>query len=208
MRRINKGVPFDDFVEYLNKHKPSKWEDINGDLKSNMRLHMLVNEQDCLCGYSETILEAENTSSHIDHFVKRAHDSNKIFDWNNFIVSTIDEDYGGKYKDNTYKISKEEYAQIFNPVFEDMAPYIEYLGDGRIVPKSNIQDSESIKVLKTIEVFNLNSPSLKNKRRDLLCYLNDCSGLKKEDIMQNFRSFGFVSLVNWFINTLQLWEKQ
>ena len=29
-----------------------------------------------------------------------------------------------------YKISKEEYAQIFNPVFEDMAPYIEYLGDG------------------------------------------------------------------------------
>ena len=80
MRRINKGVPFDDFVKYLDKHKPSKWEDINGDLKSNMRFHMLVNEQDCLCGYSETILEAENTSSHIDHFVKRAHDSNKIFD--------------------------------------------------------------------------------------------------------------------------------
>ena len=115
-------------------------------------------------------MEAENTSSHIDHFVKRAHDSNKIFDWNNFIVSTIDEDYGGKYKDNTYIISKEEYAQISNPVFEDMAPYIEYSGDGSIVPKSNIQDSESIKVLKTIEVFNLNSPSLKNKRRDLLCY--------------------------------------
>ena len=202
MRRINKGVPIDDFVKYLDKHKPSKWEELNGELRYNMRLHILLYEQDCLCGYSEIPLDAENTSSHIDHFVKCDYDHSKIFDWDNLVVSAIDEDYGGKYKDNTYKIKQNEYAQIFNPVFEDMAPYIEYSGDGSIVPKSNIQDSESIKVLKTIEVFNLNSPSLKNKRRDLLCYLNDCSGLKKEDIMQNFRSFGFVSLVNWFINTL------
>mgnify|MGYP003322072213 CR=1 FL=1 len=66
MRRINKGVPFDDFVKYLDKHKPSKWEDINGELKSDMRFHMLLNEQECLCGYSEIVLEAENTSSHIE----------------------------------------------------------------------------------------------------------------------------------------------
>ena len=79
MRRINKGVPFDDFVEYLNKHKPSKWEDINGELKSDMRFHMLLNEQECLCGYSEIVLEAENTSSHIDHFVKQAQQFYNIY---------------------------------------------------------------------------------------------------------------------------------
>jgi hypothetical protein len=78
---------FDDFSQYLKKYKPSKWEDINGELKSDMRFHMLLNEQECLCGYSEIVLEAENTSSHIDHFVKQAHDHNKIFDWNNFITN-------------------------------------------------------------------------------------------------------------------------
>lgn len=202
MRKINKGAPFDDFSQYIKRYKPSKWEDINGELKSEMRFHMLLNEQECLCGYSEIILEAENTSSHIDHFVKQDHDHNKIFDWNNFIISTIDEDYGGKYKDNTYKIRKNEYAQIFNPVIEDMSQYIEYLGDGSIVPKSDIQDSDNAKVLKTIEVFNLNCPSLKKRRRDLLYNLNDCSKLSKDEIKRNFQPCGFLSLINWFITTL------
>ena len=201
MRRINKGVPFDDFVKYLDKHKPSKWEDINGDLKSNMRFHMLVNEQDCLCGYSEIPLDAENTSSHIDHFVKRDYDHSKIFDWDNLVVSAIDEDYGGKYKDNTYKIKQNEYAQIFNPTKDDMGQYIEYLRDGRIAPRDGIQDAINDKILKTIEVFNLNCRSLKNRRKQLLIELDSCSGLPKEELKHTFEKNGFISLINWFIGT-------
>lgn len=106
MRKINKFAPYEDFVRHILKNKPSKWDEIDGALKFNMRLYMLTNEQDCLCGYSEIPLEAENTSSHIDHFIKREYDNTKIFDWDNLITSAIDEDFGGKYKDNTYKIQK------------------------------------------------------------------------------------------------------
>ena len=202
MRRINKGVPFDDFVKYLNKHKPSKWEELNGELRYNMRLHILLYEQDCLCGYSEIPLDEENTSSHIDHFVKRDYDHSKIFDWDNLVVSAIDEDYGGKYKDNTYKIKQNEYAQVFNPTKDDMGQYIEYLRDGRIAPRDGIQDAINDKILKTIEVFNLNCRSLKNRRKQLLIELDSCSGLPKEELKHTFEKNGFISLINWFIGTL------
>ena len=202
MRRINKGVPFDDFVKYLDKHKPSKWEELNGELRYNMRLHILLYEQDCLCGYSEIPLDAENTSSHIDHFVKRDYDHSKIFDWDNLVVSAIDEDYGGKYKDNTYKIKQNEYAQIFNPTKDDMGQYIEYLRDGRIAPRDGIQDAINDKILNTIEVFNLNCRSLKNRRKQLLIELDSCSGLPKEELKHTFEKNGFISLINWFIGIL------
>ena len=201
MRRINKGVPFDDFVKYLDKHKPSKWEELNGELRYNMRLHILLYEQDCLCGYSEIPLDAENTSSHIDHFVKRDYDHSKIFDWDNLVVSAIDEDYGGKYKDNTYKIKQNEYAQIFNPTKDDMGQYLEYLRDGRIAPRDGIQNAINDKILKTIEVFNLNCRSLKNRRKQLLIELDSCSGLPKEELKHTFEKNGFISLINWFIGT-------
>ena len=201
MRRINKGDPFDDFVKYLDKHKPSKWEELNGELRYNMRLHILLYEQDCLCGYSEIPLDAENTSSHIDHFVKRDYDHSKIFDWDNLVVSAIDEDYGGKYKDNTYKIKQNEYAQIFNPTKDDMGQYIEYLRDGRIAPRDGIQNAINDKILKTIEVFNLNCRSLKNRRKQLLIELDSCSGLPKEELKHTFEKNGFISLINWFIGT-------
>ena len=128
--------------------KPSKWEELNGELRYNMRLHILLYEQDCLCGYSEIPLDAETTSSHIDHFVKRDYDHSKIFDWDNLVVSAIDEDYGGKYEDNTYKIKQNEYAQIFNPTKDDMGQYIEYLRDGRIAPRDGIQDAINDKILR------------------------------------------------------------
>lgn len=133
MRKINKGKPYAAFSEYIENKNPKEWKEI-GDLKYDMRVYMLFYEQDCLCGYSEIPIEPENTESHIDHFVKQEYDSNKIFDWNNLIVSTIDEDFGGKYKDNTYKIKNSDYPHIFNPVIDDMSQFIEYSGNGEIVP--------------------------------------------------------------------------
>lgn len=138
MRKINKETPLKQFTEFVKKNKPSKWDDLPPDLRLEMKMNMLVLEQDCLCGYSEIPLNEESSSSHIDHFVKREHDNKKTFDWDNMIVSTVDEDFGGKYKDNTYKIQKNDYSQIFNPVIDDMAQYIEYGGDGSIIPKQNL----------------------------------------------------------------------
>ena len=63
-------------------------------------------------------------------------------------MSTIDEDFGGKYKDNTYKIEKDEYAQIFNPVVDDMSQFIEFSGNGEIVPLKGLEVSTISKIKK------------------------------------------------------------
>ena len=110
--------------------------------------------------------------------------------WFQKSLSAIDEDYGGKYKDNTYKIKQNEYAQIFNPTKDDMGQYIEYLRDGRIAPRDGIQDAINDKILKTIEVFNLNCRSLKNRRRQLIIELDSCSGLPKEELKHTFEKTG------------------
>ncbi len=201
MRKIDKEAPLSDFLQHIAKNNPSNWNDIPGDLRYNMRMHMLVYEQECLCGYSEIPLEAESTSSHIDHFIMRIHDPSKTFDWNNMIVSTIDEDFGGKYKDNTYKIQPHEYSQIFNPIVDDMAQYIEYSGDGQIVPKQNISPINAEKVKKTIEVFGLDNYSLKERRRTLLQQLNSYKDIPKEQIVRCLQASGFISVINWFIDT-------
>ncbi len=164
-------------------------------------MYMLAFEQDCLCGYSEIPLTENDNSSHIDHFIKREHDHKKIFDWDNMIVSTIDEDFGGKYKDNTYKIKKEEYSQIFNPTTEDMKQYIEFSEDGSINPQNNIDEKIKNKVMKTIEVFNLNHKSLKNRRRFLLEELRKCKNVPKESLLKFSQTRGFISLTEWFVNT-------
>lgn len=199
MRKINKGNPIEEFYDFVCKNKPTKWEDLNKTeegkkVRQDSRMHILVFEQDCMCGYSEMILD--ETNSHVDHYVKQEHDSSKIFDWNNYVVSTIDEDFGGKYKDNGYKIKKNEYSLIFNPVDEDMSLLIEYSGDGEMIPIEGIQDNEKTKVSKTIAVFNLNHNSLKAKRSGLLRQLNSCSDLPDNEIKSAFSNSGFVSVVN------------
>lgn len=201
MRKINKDTPLKQFTEFVKKNKPSKWDDLPPNLRFDMRMNMLVFEQDCLCGYSEIPLTEESNSSHIDHFIKRDDDNKKTFDWDNMIVSTVDEDFGGKYKDNTYKIKKNEYSQIFNPVIDDMAQYIEYSGDGSIIPKQNLDKKNKDKVIKTIEVFNLNNKSLKKRRAKLLSDLRNTKGIEKEELIKCFQPQGFVSLIEWFINT-------
>ena len=140
MRKLNKGVPYEAFSAFVDKYRPAEWDEIKH-LIYDMRLYMLCYEQDCLCGYSEIPIGAENTESHIDHFIKQDHDSQKIFSWDNFVVSTVDEDFGGKYKDNTYSIQKNEYALIFNPVVDDMSQYISFLGNGKMIPTNGLSQN-------------------------------------------------------------------
>ena len=203
MHKINKQKPLADFSDFVNKNHPQQWEDLPSMVRSNSRLQILVFEQDCLCGYTEMILDEDSNSSHIDHFVKRDHDPQRIFDWNNLIVSTIDEDYGGKYKDNKYKIQKNKYESIFNPIVDDMSQYIQYCENGEMVAKEGVDLNTKQKVEETIKAFNLNHSSLKRKRADLILelstYLNQKELLDDPAVKKAFVNRGFVSLWNWYI---------
>ena len=71
MRKIDKQTPLTDFSKFVSKNHPTRWEDLPSEISSESRFSILCNEQDCLCGYSEIILEESPASSHIDHFYKR-----------------------------------------------------------------------------------------------------------------------------------------
>lgn len=201
MRRLNKQGPIPAFTQFVTKNKPTQWEQLPAHISAESRLCILCNEQECLCGYSEIPLEEDSTSSHIDHYYKRNLFNTKTFDWNNLIVSTTDEDFGGKYKDNTFKIKVSDYPSIFNPVVDDMSQYIEFSGNGEMVPLKDLSISIINKVKKTIEVFNLNCSSLKRRRRDLITVLNNCMDLPEDEIRKAFAVNGFASVLDWFLKT-------
>lgn len=202
MKKINKISPFSDFEQFVFKNKPTLWEELPNEIRTNTRMYILCEEQDCLCGYSEIILEEDSFYSHIDHYYKRNLFPQKTYAWNNLIVSTIDEDFGGKYKDDTYRIKANEYSQIFNPVVDDMSQYIEYSGNGEIIPIEGLSPDIINKVKKTIEVFNLNHTSLNNRRKTLLSSLNACKDLPQEEILRSFSNKGFTSVLYWFLKTI------
>ena len=81
-----------------------------------------------------------------------------------------------------------------------MSQYVGFSGNGEIVPLDGLSNDITNKIIKTIEVVNLNYVSLRNKRRDLLLQLEGCKDLPKEVIKKIFGSQGFVSVVNWFMN--------
>lgn len=201
MRKINKQSPYPKFTQFVGKYKPIVWEDFDKHPQSSIRqeskLYILTTEQDCMCGYTELPIDEQN--SHIDHYVKRSIDHTKIFDWNNLIVASIDDDFGAKYKDNGYKIKANDYASIFNPVVDNMEDYVYYANDGEMRPNNKCDDKMVSKVNKTIEVFNLNIRSLKDRRKEIITNINTYrkSGLSEADIRAALASIGFVSVVDF-----------
>lgn len=190
MRKINKLTPLPHFngIDYKNDCKD--WNCFHTKYKSvfeEARLKILMEEQNCFCGYTEILIEDEK-DGHIDHYKKREHFSNLTFDWNNYIVSVNDDDFGAKYKDNKYKIQKAEYIKIFNPVIDEVK--FKYTTLGEIV-----ETDEKIK--KTVEVFNLNWEPLKNRRKKLITTIKSYKdgGLNNDEIKKALNTAGFISVI-------------
>lgn len=200
MRKIHKQAPIQNYSDFVKKQKPKNWDDFHSlgqEVFEETRSTILTVEQFRLCGYTERPINNEK-KSHIDHYRKRALFPKLTFDWNNFIVATIDEDFGAKYKDNKYKITKEEYDQIFNPVVDNVQDYFEYTTWGEIKSKEILSDSLKAKALKTIEVFNLKHVSLTIERRNLIKIISCYSDLSKEEKIQSLKNNGFLSLLEQY----------
>jgi len=203
MRKINKLTPLPNFngdnynkdckiwsckkctdITFHNKYK---------DIYEDTRWQILIDEQKQLCGYTELYIE-NLEDSHIDHYKKREHFPNLTFEWDNLVVATKDKKFGANYKDSIYKIQKTEYSSIFNPVIDNVEDYFYYDEFGMI-------REDNAKVVKTIEVFNLNHPLLKFKRKQLIdvieSYKND--GSSKDEIQTELEVFGFKSVLNQYL---------
>lgn len=192
MRKINKGNPISSFTEFVNRHHPTRWEDAK-DVSRTWREYILEYEQYQLSGYTEEPLRADK--SHIDHFRKRSLFSSLIFDWNNFIVDSVDETYGAKYKDNVVKTS-EENNRLINPVTEDASHFFKYQINGKIDVADGLCNEDIGRAEYTIGAFNLNESSLVERRRIIMNTIIDSyNDLNDEAILDALKTEGFTSVV-------------
>ena len=110
MKEIIKEKP-NFYKEFILNKKPKRWSELSIKIGRKTKEHILNNEQNNQCAYTEKRINLEN--SHIDHFIKQnfikqASIKGNIFDWNNLLVSSNTEYYGAKYKDKTIKVSDYE----------------------------------------------------------------------------------------------------
>lgn len=156
-------------------------------------------DQNGLCGYSEVRLNEDN--QHIDHYVKRNLDPRLTFAWTNMVAAAKDSKFGADWKDDhiaqagVYDNATQSYANLLNPVNDEMEGRFRFSTDGKIEP---VDDTDDL-ARNTIKVFNLNEPSLKNRRKNCMqmarAMLN--GGMQKEDILGTLSSEGFVSAIEY-----------
>ena len=69
MRKLDKGEPVQQFIDFIRRNHPERWEEAK-DESPVWRKQILEHEQYGLSGYTEAPLQLEK--SHIDHFRKQS----------------------------------------------------------------------------------------------------------------------------------------
>lgn len=200
MRKINKGNPIQEFSDFVSANHPAQWDQLDYSVRIKTREHILIKEQNYICGYTELPIDINNTSSHIDHYKKRNLYPNLCFSWNNLIVASNDDDFGARYKDNNYIITPNQYSFILNPVTDNPNDYFEYATWGEIIPKkSGLTEAEKDKADETIKAFKLDHQSLINRRKTLFSILNSYdSAFSLDEIKRILSEYGFTSVIEYY----------
>lgn len=194
MRKLIKGEPHEAIKDFEGQHE---WA-LSIDFHRIWRELILTIEQDGLSGYTEVPLRIDD--SHIDHFYKRSLFVDKVHSWDNLVVDTIDETYGAKYKDKNIRIATDN-IKVINPVREDPNRFFRYKVDGRIVSRDTLSEEERGRANYTIDVFNLNEPSLVDRRKELLSIdLNAYGNVSLAQLKVWLKDFGFPSVLEQMYN--------
>ena len=202
MIHINKGKPLPEFVDFLAKEHPTKWEDIHQSkryhkLGAKCRDHILLEEQNMIGGYTECPLWNAH-DLHIDHFRKKGmnwpHDV--TWDWDNFIVETRNQNYGACYKDShTSDIA--DYDLMLDPVVDYPEAMMTYLPNGQVTAKQGLSEVDAQRAAFTIKRFNLEHESLRQMRYEVIRMINQYHQLSDNEIRSALADQGFPSVVEW-----------
>lgn len=189
----------------LKNSKPQNWSEFHKNQKdvfNDIRDHICINEQNCLCGYTELPIE-DITECHIDHYKKKNIFHTLEFDWGNFIVSCNDDNYGARYKDQKHCKCKDDYNNILNPVTDKCEDFFQYDSFGNIYPNRSIDKLLQQKAQNTIDVFNLTHKSLVNCRAAIMLAINSYKDqMTIQDIQSALSNSGFRSFVDYQLANL------
>lgn len=185
MIKVDKQREPDFFRDFKrkNKQKINNWDDMNDyfEIKKELRLYMLIEEQNLFCPYCEGMINTEEEGS-IEHIKPKDRFKDLILEYNNLITScksnfSCDNFKGGSWDD-----------KFINPVIDNPKEYFSYdLYTGEIIPK---EESGIIyeRAKQTIEMLNLNHNKIKRARKTFiiqiaqakpeeLCYYNQYPSL-------------------------------
>ena len=192
MRKLDKGEPAQQFVDFIHRHHPVNWEEAK-DESHGWREHILNHEQHGLSGYTEAPLHLEK--SHIDHFRKQSLFPFLVFEWGNYVVDGKDDTYGARYKDNAIR-NRADNEKLINPVIEDAQCFFKYELSGKMVPADGLNEEETERASFTITTFNLNEGSLVDRRKKIINMdIKSFEGLSDEDVLAVLLPEGFASVV-------------
>lgn len=135
-------------------------------------LTFLLDEQYGLCCYSELRADQEGLGYHIEHVENKRQAPTRTFDYANLAASAIHSDdlralnageaFGGHA---TGKQTGCDMARFVACHQFDSRRFFAYLSDGRVVPSAGLDAVEVDRARYTIDLLNLNSPFLTNRRR-------------------------------------------
>lgn len=152
----------------IAKRKSNNYSDkAISDIRPKLRKHILEKEQDCLCAYCEKKINFSNLKSNIDHFKKRDLFPELQLEYENYLVSCNTINRCSSHKDSQRGFSKDDYANIINPVEENTETYFNYLTTGDIY--TNNKKGEYTK-----DIFNLNQIGLVKAREKLTEVIIQC----------------------------------
>ena len=132
----------------------------------------LLYEQYQLCCYSELRADQEGLGYHIEHVENKSQAPARTFDYSNLAASALSSDdlghlnsaeaFGGHAAGKQAACDMVLFVSCHQP---DCRRFFSYLSDGRVVPSNTLEANEPARAQYTIDLLNLNSPFLVNRRR-------------------------------------------
>lgn len=127
--------------------------------------------QGSYCAYCEAVSDDksknQNQRRHIEHFRPRAKFPELTYCWDNLFLSCSNSETCGKHKDKKgLGYSPDE---VLNPCLDDPDRFLRFYANGRVEPARGISEADKRRADETIRVFNLNAPSLVERRKNVLC---------------------------------------
>lgn len=144
------------------RHGRNKWSDVSTEHKDEI-WQQLEKMQGTFCAYCQRSIRQNHAHAHIEHFFRRSSSPRETFVWDNLFGSCGDNNTCGNYKDHCAKAI--DPAHICKPDIMDPAVFMQFLSNGTVQPRPDLEANQAAIAHNTISAFNLRHSSLTNRRR-------------------------------------------
>lgn len=146
-------------------YKTTSWNDFGVTCKDNVRKalsSMNTDQGEPLCSYCESTI-AGSTDGHIEHLHRKRDFPSRTFDWSNLFLCCQNAEHCGHFKDRNGR-PKYNPDNLIRPDTENPDEYLQFFSSGEVLARSGLSVDQKLKADATIDVLNLNHPSLKGRR--------------------------------------------